>query len=783
MDESSTGNQLNDGFWVGDWFAEPMLNRVVREDEHVQLEPKVMDVLQLMAEQPGETVTKEAFMDRVWSDTVVTDDVLPRCISQLRKVFGDDAQDPDYIETIRKKGYRLIATVRVPDVEQVADPAPEEESNEVAGTDKSDSASEGERLEDALSGLSGGLMSMATDAGEKWVVVAGGMFERRWVLITIGIALLLAVIVGAGLAFFPGTLSDGRAANPLEAIPLTSFSGHELDPAVSPDGRQVAFTWEGEDQGHRNVYIMQEGANTPLRLTEVEANEWDPTWSPDGQQVAFVRDLEDGWGVFIVSSIGGSERQLAHFPDRHVHSIAWSPNASQPSLVLALEQPSNRTYSLHRLPMEADTLAQITFPPDHSMGDTNPTFSPSGDRIAFTRTLIDRIQDIHAVPAEGGTVTQITTDSTRISGFDWMPRGAQIVFASERGGTSGLWRIAATGGDAEWITTASEGTHMRYLSMARQGGRLAYAQQSRQVDIWKVTAPMDYRAASTERIISSTRWDSSPDVAPDGQRVAFVSNRSGYPEIWTATPSGGALKQITSLELSGTQNPRWSPDSRRIAFVSRQQGNADIYVVNEDGFRPERITRHPAEDLLPSWSPDGTALYVTSNRTGQWEIWKAPVQDGEAPIQMTQGGATAAQEDPDGETLYVVRSDTTGIWAVSLADTSRPFVLAAPRDTASDATADTTALRAAPRQVVAALQPYDRGNWRVGRRGIHFIRRSPGSAVLAFYRFSIRQVSTVFLVDDVPREPSFAAAASVDWFLYTRDELQESDILMVRDLE
>jgi hypothetical protein len=150
---------------------------------------------------------------------------------------------------------------------------------------------------------------------------------------------------------------------------------------------------------------------------------------------------------------------------------------------------------------------------------------------------------------------------------------------------------------------------------------------------------------------------------------------------------------------------------------------------------------------------------------------------------MTQGGATAAQEDPDGETLYVVRSDTTGIWAVSLADTSRPFVLAAPRDAASDATADTTAPRAAPRQVVAALQPYDRGNWRVGRRGIHFIRRSPESAVLAFYRFSTRQVSTVFLVDDVPREPSFAAAASVDWFLYTRDTLQESDILTVRDLE
>jgi DNA-binding winged helix-turn-helix (wHTH) protein len=257
MDTSSNSNNLDDGFWVGDWFVEPMLNRVVREDEHVRLEPKVMDVLQLMAERPGKTVTKEAFMNRVWSDTVVTDDVLPRCISQLRKVFGDNAQDPDYIETIRKTGYRLIASVRAPEVEEVAGPTSTGNGNEASGADETSSVSEGEELEDALSGLSGGLMSMATDAGEKWVVVAGGMFERRWVLVSIGIVLLLTALVGAGIAFFPSTLSGGQAANPLAAIPLTSFSGHELDPAVSPDGRQVAFTWEGENQGHRNVYLMQ----------------------------------------------------------------------------------------------------------------------------------------------------------------------------------------------------------------------------------------------------------------------------------------------------------------------------------------------------------------------------------------------------------------------------------------------------------------------------------------------------------------------------------------------
>ena len=113
MEPASTADQptVTAPFRVGDWIAEPMANRLTRGDDVRRVEPKVMEVLATMAARPGETVTKDEFMAEVWTGTVVTDDVLARCISELRKALDDSARNPTYVETLRKRGYALIAPV------------------------------------------------------------------------------------------------------------------------------------------------------------------------------------------------------------------------------------------------------------------------------------------------------------------------------------------------------------------------------------------------------------------------------------------------------------------------------------------------------------------------------------------------------------------------------------------------------------------------------------------------------------------------------------------------
>src|SRR5215831_2221339 len=98
-------------FRVGEFLIEPQLNTIARDNQSTRLEPKVMQLLQRLSDTAGEVVSKEQLMQAVWTDTIVTDDVLTRAISELRKAFGDDSKEPRYIQTIPKSGYRLIAHV------------------------------------------------------------------------------------------------------------------------------------------------------------------------------------------------------------------------------------------------------------------------------------------------------------------------------------------------------------------------------------------------------------------------------------------------------------------------------------------------------------------------------------------------------------------------------------------------------------------------------------------------------------------------------------------------
>jgi adenylate cyclase len=96
---------------VGKWLVAPRLNNISCEGRTVRLEPKVMGVLLCLGRSPGETLSKDQLFEAVWPNTVVTEDVLTRCIARLRRAFDDDARNPHVIETISKRGYRLIAPV------------------------------------------------------------------------------------------------------------------------------------------------------------------------------------------------------------------------------------------------------------------------------------------------------------------------------------------------------------------------------------------------------------------------------------------------------------------------------------------------------------------------------------------------------------------------------------------------------------------------------------------------------------------------------------------------
>lgn len=727
-------NAVTDGtseFWVGDWLVEPALNRISRGHRDERVEPKVMQVLVCMAQQPGKPITKDAFMTQVWDGNVVTDDVLARCIYSLRKVFGDDPRDPHVIETIRKTGYRLIAPVTPGRAGDTSFPG--------SSTGDAGRSSGGD-----------GFAHLAVPAG----TISHRTFARpSYPLLAMVVVAVLGAVFGG---YFALRTAGDVAAPPLPSAPLTSFPGVESDPALSPDGKRVAFAWDGGLGGDTDIFVKQIGAEALLRLSAHPGEERHPVWSPDGQHLAFVRAAGGNYAVFVVPSLGGSERQVVSFGAREVGGLAWSPDENNPVLAVSVRTAPHEPFALHTVMPDGTGLQQITgghpYPDGKAhVGDVAPAFSPDGKTLAYIHRVSDDVGQIYVVSVKGGTPRRLSDEVADFDGVAWDANGRSLVVAAYREGTSGLWRLPAEGGSLRWIMTGGEGARLRHPSAA--AGRLAYALQFFDTNIWQFNRTADQRNYRERRLVFSTRWDSNPDLAPDGTRIAFVSMRSGHPEVWVGNRDGEDLVQLTTFGGAETSTPRWSPGGDSLVFAVRQGGGSALFIADGAGGGLRQLTQAPGDDVLPVWSRDGRWIYFASDRTGNWQIWKVPVAGGE-PVRVTVAGGRAAAEGPDGETLYFVKPDTAGIWAMPVTGGQE-------------------------RQVVPDLEPADWGNWRVTYDGIYYLRRVRGAAELVLHRFDSGRTTVIARLGPVPFHPSLAVTPDGRDYLYTRIDRNESDVMMI----
>jgi Tol biopolymer transport system component len=142
-------------------------------------------------------------------------------------------------------------------------------------------------------------------------------------------------------------------------------------------------------------------------------------------------------------------------------------------------------------------------------------------------------------------------------------------------------------------------------------------------------------------------------VAPNGDRIAFVSNRTGSKEIWIAKSDGSDQIQLTFFNGPSVGSPRWSPDGKQIAFDGYASGSSDIYVISAEGGKPARVTTDSANEIRPSWSHDAQWLYFGWDKGGESQIWKIYPSGGE-PVQVTRKGGYFAFETADGQWLWIV---------------------------------------------------------------------------------------------------------------------------------
>ena len=707
-------------------FELDIANRELRKRGNViKLRPQQVAVLLLLVERAGQIVSREEIHQCVWdSDTFVDfDRGINFAINQIRAALGDDAEKPRFVETIPRRGYRFIAPIN---------------GHEPVVTDVPKSIS---------------LDPLPAAPPQP--------FSAKKILIGVS---LLAILAAGFLGY--RSLSARHAVKPpagtafskMRITQLTSMPGKYWDPAFSPDGRQIAYFWDGENRVKGELYVQLVGGANPLRLTHTSTGFiCCADWSPDGQQIVFARCDDHGGSIIIIPALGGSERKLTDVVcwEYRVGFPQWMADGK--SLVLVDSCTPAAPPGIVIFSLQTGEKRCLDSPPPGDM-DFGPVLSPDRKTVAFQRWAIS-VAEIYTVAISGGNPRQLTNEA-----FDnlplwlmWSPDGKYIVFEPTR---DRLARIPASGGPLEFTAV-----YPKIGAMSRDHRRLAYVEPAqvwiRNGVVWRAKlADAGGRVVAQDRILVSATGNTSAQLSPDERRIVFESPRNGTEQLWRSNADGSDPLQLTFFELGFAGTPRWSPDGKWIAFDYHSAAPSQIFLVDSEGRNLHVLVSDTYPNEVPSWSRDGKAVYFASRRTGANQVWRHELSTGEE-TQVTRHGGFAAFESYDAKWLYYSKYQGGGIWKMPVGGGQEDLV-------------------------TDSLHRGYWGNFAVTDNGLYLVDSdAKGGPAIMFYNFQTRRLSPVLTFErqPVPGGPNLAASRDGRTLLYSQVEFENSTVSMVENFQ
>jgi Tol biopolymer transport system component len=557
---------------------------------------------------------------------------------------------------------------------------------------------------DAIATPSGGITpTMARLAAVRvdrstWFVVAGA-----------ALALIAVAIFLVGRSSSQKTLQVGVTTS------VAATPDLEIEPAISPDGKLVAYV--AETPAGDRIFVRQIGGGraNPLTTGDADGDQRWPRWSPDQSRISFTAQ----GGIYVVPAMGGTPKRTIEAGNTH----AWSPDGKQIAYGNAQGiwvQPLAGGQA--RSVMKGVTL--------HS-----PAWSPDGRLIAYVEgnrpTLTNLSTNaIWAISADGGTPIRLS-DSTHVNVSPaYAADQHSVLYISNTGGTLDVYQqaVGSDGRPSGGLVRLTTGLGPYTITLSRDGLRMAYDVVRGYSNIWVAPiapgSPISF--ASATQVTRDNQRVEVMRLSHDGKWLAYDSDRGGNFDIYKIRLDGGDPVQLTT-DPGNDFSPAWSPDDRQIAFHSQRTGTRHIYVVSAEGSGDRLVVSGPGQDYYPDWSPDGRRiafisvaatrqLYVTVRDTdGMWgapqlratdltgaatAMWSPdgtllayPPRSGDVAVIAPEGGAPRVVADrrqlggnaqavtwgPDATTVYASAMQSTGlyrIWAIPAAGGTPRLVLA-----------------------------------------------------------------------------------------------------------
>jgi len=441
---------------------------------------------------------------------------------------------------------------------------------------------------------------------------------RRW---TRELIAGLAVVAIGALTF--GLWWRASRTQP-EAVPrpfltrLTSDVGWTDHPAISLDGKFLAYASDRSGEGNLDIWVQPIPDGAPVRLTRHAADEVDPSFSADGSRIAF-QSSRPGGGIYVIPTLGGEERLLA----ARGFSPRFSPDGSWIAYGVA-EQGGGRIYVAPAAGGPAIPVAAGFYRVQA------PVWSPDGRYLLFWAQrhrdappennvdwYVSAISGGVPVPADARRVLM----RERFQAFQglplpdaWVREGNRILFHGNVGDSSNMWQIALS--PENWHVNgtpqrATFGTTDEAAASVTSDGRMVFISRTMGADIWSV--PIDANRGSVEgprqRVTEDAADDYDPTLSDDGTTLVFRSRRAGRFSV--ALRRLGTSAETVLTRMPEDHYPAVSRDGTKVAYSFRQNGKMPIFVVAASGGTPEQVCDDCGE--VEAWSPGGDQImYVAA---------------------------------------------------------------------------------------------------------------------------------------------------------------------------
>jgi Tol biopolymer transport system component len=502
--------------------------------------------------------------------------------------------------------------------------------------------------------------------------ISPGHGRRGMLAAAVAGGLLLVVLAGV-------MLLRGREAPELRLgrrVPLTRDPGLEIEPALSPDGRLVAYAAGLMPSLEIRVRQVDGGGTISVAVESERPQRW-PSWSPEGSRIMFASPR----GIEIVSALGGTARLVVpHVPDQKA-----DPWGSAGLLMPEGWTPDGKSIAFIR----ADTLYL------QDLGGGTPrvlsqggqmhslAWSPDGRWIACVLGNRQAQQPgflfanggaaaLGLIPAEGGEPVALTQDQYYNASPVWGPDGRSLLFVSNRAGGVDLYRLrlgrnARPEGEPARLTN---GLHALSLSLSGDGRRIVYSDFAETSNAYSLPVPASgpVSVRDAEPVTRGTQVIESIEVSRDGEWLALDSDLRGNQDIYRLRLPAGEPERLTDSDIDEFW-PTWSPDGRELAFHGFQGVRRHLFVMAADGRDRRQISDGPDDERTAQWSPDGKTIYYLHNFNGPGNEIRAlsrrPDGTWSAPRTLFRGETYPALPSPDGRlvafssagAVLVVRTD------------------------------------------------------------------------------------------------------------------------------